>query len=70
MSSAESVATWIELVARTPALREQLAAETDHARFATACAELARNHGLTVEADAVRTLLQQRHLQWLQRHVL
>jgi hypothetical protein len=60
-----------ELVAADAALRHRLATTgTDHAAFAALCLAAAREKGIAFSEADLRGLLQQRHLFWMQRHIL
>lgn len=70
MTPAEALAAFAERLATDAALRDRLAPLRNHADFAAACVTEARAHGFAFSEADVRDLLQQRHLFWLQRHIL
>ncbi len=69
MTPDEAIRVFAENLAGDDSLRERLAAIRDHTVFAEACVTAAATQGLAFTAADMRTLLQARHIQWIQRHI-
>lgn len=69
VTPAVALARFADLVAADAPLRTRLATIREHEVFAAACVAAAREHGLVFSAEDLRSLLQSRHLLWLQRHL-
>lgn len=70
MNPSPDLATFIEVVADDAEIRSALAQEQSDESFAEACAALAQQRGLEVNAAEVCTLLRARAIAWLQRDIL
>lgn len=70
MTPSEALAAFAERVAADEVLRSRLATITDHANFASVCVVAGHERGFEFTEADVRSLLQARHLFWLQRHIL
>ena len=70
MNPSTDLAEFIGVVAGDEALRRTLSEEKSDEAFADACAVLATERSLRVDADEVRELLRVRTMLWHQRHIL